>query len=77
MEVAERHRVRISEIDWPDRPGIRISASFGVADLGCIDGDPTPEKLIAAADRALYRAKETGRDRVIGADRVEWPRIAG
>ncbi|MAB72028.1 MAG: diguanylate cyclase response regulator [Planctomycetaceae bacterium] len=77
MGVAERHRARISEINWPDRPGIRISASFGVADLGCIDGDPTPEKLIAAADRALYRAKETGRDRVVGADRVEWPRIAG
>ncbi|MHC4793018.1 MAG: diguanylate cyclase [Planctomycetia bacterium] len=77
MEVAERHRVRISEIDWPDRPGIRISASFGVADLGCIEGDPTPEKLIAAADRALYRAKETGRDRVVGADQSEWRRIAG
>ena len=77
MGVAERHRARISEINWPDRPGIRISASFGVADLGCIDGDPTPEKLIAAADRALYRAKETGRDRVVGADQVEWPRIAG
>lgn len=77
MEVAERHRIRISEIDWPDRPGIRISASFGVADLSCIDGDPTPEKLIAAADRALYRAKETGRDRVVGADRFEWRRIAG
>lgn len=77
MEVAERHRVRISEIDWPDRPGIRISASFGVADLGCIEGNPTPEKLIAAADRALYRAKETGRDRVVGADQSEWRRIAG
>lgn len=76
MEVAERHRVRISEIQWTDRPGVRISASFGVADLSCISGAPTPEKLIAAADQALYRAKKAGRNQVVAADAQVWPHSA-
>jgi two-component system cell cycle response regulator len=33
MEVADRHRFRIAEIEWLDRPGVKVSASFGVADL--------------------------------------------
>ncbi|MDB4775770.1 diguanylate cyclase [Phycisphaerales bacterium] len=77
MEVADRHRVRIAEIEWPDRPGVRISASFGVADLTCVSGTPTPEKLIAAADQALYEAKKAGRDQVVAANRQVWPRAAG
>ncbi len=77
MEVADRHRVRIAEIQWSDRPGVRISASFGVADLTCVSGTPTPEKLIAAADQALYEAKKAGRDRVVAANRQVWPRAAG
>ncbi|MDG2021467.1 MAG: diguanylate cyclase [Phycisphaerales bacterium] len=77
MEVADRHRARIAEIQWPDRPGVRISASFGVADLTCVSGTPTPEKLIAAADQALYEAKKAGRDQVVAANRQVWPRAAG
>jgi diguanylate cyclase (GGDEF)-like protein len=41
--------------DW------RVTASFGVAELGTSGG---AEELIASADRALYRAKAEGRDRV-------------
>jgi diguanylate cyclase (GGDEF)-like protein len=42
-------------------PGIRITVSVGVAGWS---GDGTPEDLIDAADRALYRAKKEGRNRV-------------
>ena len=43
----------------------RISASFGVA---IVRGDESFESALARADTALYRAKETGRDRVCCAD---------
>ena len=62
IETAERHRDRLAQLTWADRPGLRISASFGVADIGCIDIPPTPEALIRAADESLYRAKASGRN---------------
>lgn len=43
------------------RPLPHITASFGVATL---EPDQNAEALISAADAALYRAKEDGRDRV-------------
>ena len=62
--VAERLREAIMDLKLtaPDGfllPGITLS--LGVAQA---DGDSTPETLIAAADAALYRAKEQGRNRV-------------
>lgn len=76
--VAERYRARIAEIRWPELPGVRISASFGVADLASVHGAPTPESLVAAADTALYAAKTSGRNQVTRADGPGWPRsIAG
>ncbi len=42
---------------------IRVTASLGVADLGEVD-PRTAEELIREADRALYRAKALGRNRV-------------
>jgi diguanylate cyclase (GGDEF)-like protein len=45
----------------PER--ISITVSVGVAEGGASGGD-SPEALMEAADRALYRAKEGGRNRV-------------
>ena len=44
-------------------PGVRVTASVGVA---CSAGDSAPavEVLVGRADKALYRAKAEGRDRV-------------
>ncbi len=41
---------------------VRITISIGVAEPG--KHQPSPEKVIKAADKALYKAKKTGRNRV-------------
>ena len=64
METAQRHRERLGRLNWSERAGLRISASFGVADLTCISSPASPHQLLEAADQALYRAKASGRDTV-------------
>ena len=59
--VAEKLREVIEALEIPDLDR-RLSASFGVAVL---PGDAVAgEQLLRAADRALYLAKERGRNRV-------------
>ncbi|WP_188192247.1 GGDEF domain-containing protein [Nonomuraea sp. SYSU D8015] len=62
-QVAERLRTRIGHMAIPaDDTMIRVTISAGVA-LMSVHGDDLID-LLAAADLALYRAKELGRDRV-------------
>jgi diguanylate cyclase (GGDEF)-like protein len=60
---AEKLRARIeSTVCHQDDDEIGITCSFGVSGVGA---DVTrPDDLIRAADRALYRSKNTGRNRV-------------
>ncbi|TGN39327.1 GGDEF domain-containing protein [Marinobacter confluentis] len=55
-------------------PGGSVTASFGVAVL---KAGETPEDWFGRADVALYRAKETGRDRVVYADDIDAPATSG
>ncbi len=57
--AAERFRKAIEDAVWPDRP---ITASLGVATCGPTLS--TLSDLVAAADQALYSAKQNGRNRV-------------
>ena len=63
VRLAERVRseLRNRAILAPDGTPISITASFGVA---AFPQAPNEQKLVAAADRALYAAKRAGKDRV-------------
>lgn len=57
--IAERIRQRVASTRFPNRP---VTISIGIA--GCCTKIKTPEGLIEAADKALYQAKHSGRNRV-------------
>lgn len=65
LAVAEQMRAAIAAIELPI-PGVRLTASFGVAVLGVHASDA--DTLARVADRALYAAKRAGRNRVEIAD---------
>jgi diguanylate cyclase (GGDEF)-like protein len=58
--VAERLRVALAATPLA---GISVTASFGVSALQL--GPTGPQSLLDQADKALYHAKRTGRDRVV------------
>ncbi len=63
--VAERIRSAIASAPFPAdglAQGLRVTASLGVAAFP--DDAQTPESLIRSADQFMYKAKETGKNRV-------------
>lgn len=52
----------IRKLTWLDHPDVSISCSIGISLLG--PEQNSAKLLLEAADTALYRAKESGRDRV-------------
>jgi diguanylate cyclase (GGDEF)-like protein len=69
LAVAERIRAAIAalEVEYEDGSQVRVigtlSASIGVATYP--DGGTAVERLLQAADKALYRAKDAGRNKVV------------
>jgi diguanylate cyclase (GGDEF)-like protein len=66
-QLADRVRLGLAARSIPSVPGLRVTASFGVAEYA---GETNTEQLVAAADSALYRAKRAGKDRVERAARA-------
>lgn len=69
LAAAERIRAEAETLFLEFRAGkgkeperVKLSASLGVA--SCPEDAASPEELVAAADKALFKAKEAGRNRV-------------
>jgi two-component system, cell cycle response regulator len=73
MAVASRLRIRVAATSVDAGEGIRIpvTVSLGVAGTDQLQG-ATKERLLRAADAAMYRAKHSGRNRVLVATAEEW-----
>jgi diguanylate cyclase (GGDEF)-like protein len=64
--IADRIRLRVSATHFPHgktQPLGRVTVSIGVSTFSEMVN--TSENIIAAADRALYQAKNMGKDRVV------------
>lgn len=75
--VAERVRTEVKAHRFEGLPAqLRITVSCGVAALPAT-GVATKDELVRAADRALYDAKHSGRDRThVAADSLDGSRVA-
>lgn len=63
--IAERIRSHIARTEFPKR---QVTVSIGVASR--LNGIQSVKDLISAADKALFRAKETGRNLVLVYDPI-------
>jgi diguanylate cyclase (GGDEF)-like protein len=67
VEAAERIRSAVEFCRIPDYPELRISVSVGVyaTKVDAAKAAAELSRIIACADSAVYRAKQTGRNRVV------------
>lgn len=62
LEVAERVRSLVMELRFPGLDGVQVTISAGIAEY---EPGETIDQLLERADKALYQAKNEGRNRVL------------
>lgn len=66
VSIAERHRRTVTQLTYPSGRGPEtVTVSIGIANYDPEAPDVNLGALLTRADHALYRAKKTGRNRVI------------
>ena len=68
IQAAERFRFLIESTPYEE---VRVTASFGVSSMEVGGDKPEPEAIIDLADKALYTAKDSGRNRVVHFEQLE------
>lgn len=75
MVVAERIREALMRVVWPRHSEHPITISIGVVGTESTMGDTTPEKWLELADKNLYTAKHSGRNKVVTTDLMSGQRV--
>ncbi|MCX7220329.1 MAG: sensor domain-containing diguanylate cyclase [Burkholderiales bacterium] len=65
MTVAERIRTRVQELDFEDPDGALFKLTVSIGVTTNFEGDERLAKLLERADKALYTAKHSGRNKVV------------
>ena len=67
-QASERLRLKVQEFSFgeKDKP-LELTVSLGTATLGATE---TPYEMVERADQALYKAKNTGRNKWVSAEKV-------
>jgi two-component system cell cycle response regulator len=64
MAAAERLRAAVEKMSFSPRPGVTHPLTISVGVALSADRADSPEQLLQAADKVMYRAKRSGRNRV-------------
>lgn len=65
LNVAERIRQRIQDLSFKDPAGDVFTLTVSIGATNNLEGDERLANLLERADKALYQAKHTGRNRVV------------
>ncbi|MBF0329716.1 MAG: diguanylate cyclase [Nitrospirae bacterium] len=65
VEIGESLRKAVQEHDFRCNQDLKIAVTISIGITSLSDDEPTSDHIIGQADKALYRAKETGRNKVV------------
>jgi len=67
LEVAERLRLSVADSEVPMKDGLPVQYTVSIGVSSVESADDNIDVLLSRADKALYQAKQSGRNRVCAA----------